>query len=151
MKGFIDRLADILRAAMGSAEDAPRGTSAGTGPRAGTGADSSRFHDPDVQAAWEELDSFMNEGRGDAGDRRRGSARDAGTRRGPDETLRQDYANLEVPFGADMDTVRRSYKRLILRYHPDKHSASPEAQRVALEISKKINASFERIRAQRER
>jgi curved DNA-binding protein CbpA len=64
-----------------------------------------------------------------------------------DESLRQDYANLEVPFAADIDTVRRSYKALMLKYHPDKHGGDPQKQKIALEITKKINESFERIRA----
>ena len=67
-----------------------------------------------------------------------------------DESLRQDYANLEVPFGSDIDTVRRSYKALMLKYHPDKHGGNAQEQKIALEITKKINESFERIRARNE-
>ena len=63
-----------------------------------------------------------------------------------DESLRRDYANLEVPFGADIEDVRRSYKSLVLRYHPDRFAADPEKQAIALEITKKINESFERVR-----
>jgi len=51
-----------------------------------------------------------------------------------------------VPFGAEMEEVKRSYKSLVLRYHPDRFAADPEKQKVALEITKKINQSFERIR-----
>ena len=75
-------------------------------------------------------------------------ARAAGARPrpAPDESLRGDYANLEVPFGADIEEVKRSYKSLVLRYHPDRFAADPEKQGIALEITKKINQSFERIR-----
>jgi DnaJ-domain-containing protein 1 len=87
--------------------------------------------------------------RGGTGARaRRGEGSQARRPRPPaDESLRQDYANLEVPFGADIETVKKSYKTLMMRYHPDKHAGNPEKQRVALEITKKINESFERIRA----
>ncbi len=149
MNSFIDRLAEFLRSILGSDDQ----------PSAGAGQQSRRTSvDPDLQDAWDELNDYMNAGRegdqagpGSAGRGGAGGRGGTGTRRRPpDESLRQDYANLEVPFGADMDTVRRSYKSLILRYHPDKHGRNPEEQRVALEITKKINESFERIRASQE-
>ncbi len=143
MSSFMDRLAEFLRSILGSDER----------PSPGQGQQARRpFVDPDLQDAWDELNDYMNAGR-------ESEARDGGGRAGgrgtgapsrPDESLRQDYANLEVPFGADMETVRRSYKSLILRYHPDKHGRNPEEQRVALEITKKINESFERIREHQE-
>ncbi len=144
MSGFIDRLADFLRGILGSDEP-------GTSSRAGQGT-GARYVDPDLQDAWDELNDYMNPGGAAAGERTSGQrqGRTGTPRPAPDESLRQDYANLEVPFGADMDTVRRSYKTLILRYHPDKFGGDPARQKVALEITKKINESFERIRAGRE-
>jgi len=68
----------------------------------------------------------------------------------PTNPLRPDYANLEVPFGSDIETVRTSYKSLMLKYHPDKHAGDPDRQKIALEITKKVNESFERIRARHE-
>ena len=141
MEGFIDRLAEFLKSLFGDEG----------GPTRGRGSESAgtRFRDPDLQDAWEELDDYMRAGAAteSEGRTRRQSAR---PRRPVDESLRQDYANLEVPFGADMDTVRKSYKKLVLKYHPDRHAGNPEKQRAALEITKKINQSFERIRAQHE-
>jgi DnaJ-domain-containing protein 1 len=138
MSGFIDRLAEFLRGIMGGDEtpSSDRGSSA-----------RQRFVDPDLQEAWDELNDYMNTGRETSGHRTgAGRQRTETPRYAPDESLRQDYANLEVPFGADMETVRRSYKALILRYHPDKYGKDPQKQKVALEITKKINESFERIR-----
>ena len=137
---FIDRLAEFLRSLRGDEDGAARGGTEGSGP-AGS-------RDPDLQDAWKELDDFL---RADAGRAERGNERRS-TRpaRAPDESLRQDYANLEVPFGADMETVRKSYKRLVLAYHPDRHSGNTEQQRIALEITKKINSSFERLRGRQE-
>jgi DnaJ-class molecular chaperone len=134
--GIIDRLGDFLRSVLGDEE-----------PSRGRPAGGQRFVDPDVQEAWQELDDFMRTGtepprQDGAGESRAGDARRAAR----DEALRQDYANLEVPFGADIETVRRSYKHLILKYHPDKYAGDPQKQKAALEITKKINESFEKIR-----
>lgn len=56
--------------------------------------------------------------------------------------IRQAYARLELPFGSDLDTVRRSYRRLMRRYHPDRHVADPERERVATEIAQKLTVSY---------
>ena len=143
MDGFIDKLAGFLRDLMGNGGSAPRAKSTG----------SAGYQDPDLREAWEELDDYM---RGGTGERKQQSRRQGGTQesrgsRPPvDESLRADYANLEVPFGSDIETVRNSYKTLMLRYHPDKHAGNPEKQRIALEITKKVNQSFERIRSRHE-
>jgi DnaJ-domain-containing protein 1 len=138
--GFIDKLADFLRSVLGDGDAASRGASGADGsPR------HARYADPDLQEAWEELDDYMRTG---TEKERPRPGKDDGPRtpKPADESLRHDYANLEVPFGSDIETVRASYKRLIMRYHPDKQAGDPEKQRVALEITKKINESFERIR-----
>ncbi len=157
---FTDRLAEILRSLMGNKGDESTGR---PGTRTGSGAgypgSDPGYRDPDLRAAWEELEDYMRGGSGTAGQ----SAGAGGEQGGPwsrgdgrrrpeppvDESLRRDFANLEVPFGADIETVRRSYKALMLKYHPDKFAGDPEKQRVALEITKKINESFERIRNRR--
>jgi hypothetical protein len=144
---FIDKLADLLRSLLGDGGASDRGRNASSrGSEAGFGRGASV--DPDLRDAEQELDDFLKGGAG--GTNRAGGAEGRRSSRPAqriDESLRPDYANLEVPFGADIETVRRSYKSLMLKYHPDKHSGSPEEQRVALEITKKLNESFERIRS----
>ncbi len=137
MDGFIDRLAEFLKTLF-------RDERAGGGPRPAGGT---RFQDPDLQDAWEELDDYMRTGTDQP---RQDEGRQSRRREPVDESLRQDYANLEVPFGSDIETVKKSYKALMLRYHPDKHGGDPQKQKLALEITKKINESFERIRARHE-
>ena len=113
MKGFTDRLADFLRSILGSDGDEAADRA---GSRAGA-----RFVDPDLQDAWKELDDYMNTGREAPRESARERARSSsGARQQPDESLRQDYVNLEVPFGASLEDVKSSYKRLMMRYHPDK-------------------------------
>ncbi|HEY9594128.1 MAG TPA: J domain-containing protein [Spirochaetia bacterium] len=139
MDSFIDRLAEFIRSLN-------RGDTSGDAARRRT--DGPGYVDPDLAEAWKELDDYMRTGKNEEPPRDgREHRRESGpTRPSPDESLRQDYANLEVPFGADMATVRKAYKRLILKYHPDRFAGDPAKQRDALEITKKINESFERIR-----
>jgi DnaJ-domain-containing protein 1 len=137
VEGFIDRLAQVLRSLFGNEEGNFEGSAVGR-----------PSIDPDLRAAWEELDEYMRTGAG-------GFAGKPGGHRAkeshpPDESLRQDYANLEVPFGADIETVRASYRRLMLMYHPDRYAGDLEKQKLALEIAKKINQSFERIKSHQE-
>ena len=147
MDGFIDRLADLLKSLLGGDSGSAARRNAGrtddqpAGPFGGAAS-----RDPDVKEAWDELDDYMRGGTGKAGSRTEGHS-SSRPKPSVDESLRQDYANLEVAFGADIETVRKSYKSLMLKYHPDKFTADPEKQRVALEITKKINESFEKIRS----
>jgi len=65
---------------------------------------------------------------------------------GLDSELAGYYSNLEVPYGADLETVRASWRRLVRRYHPDLHGTDPEKQRVATELVKGLNQAFEQVR-----
>lgn len=55
------------------------------------------------------------------------------------------YANLEVPYGSDLTTVRRAYKRLVRKYHPDMHSGDPEKRRIANELTQGLNRAYEKL------
>jgi DnaJ-domain-containing protein 1 len=63
----------------------------------------------------------------------------------PDDELRLAYAALEVPFGADFATVRKSYRQLMRKYHPDRHTGSPEKQKAATELAQKLSQAYELI------
>ncbi len=60
-----------------------------------------------------------------------------------DDELRRAYAALEVPFGSDFATVRKSYRTLMRKYHPDRHTASPEKQKAATELAQKLTLAYE--------
>jgi DnaJ-domain-containing protein 1 len=66
-----------------------------------------------------------------------------------DDELRKAYAALEVPFGADFATVRKSYRVLMRKYHPDRHTGSPEKQKTATELAQKLSAAYKLIERQR--
>ncbi len=59
--------------------------------------------------------------------------------------LARHYAALEIPYGSDLETVRQAYKRLMKKYHPDRHARDPEKQRVATEVVKQINHAYSEI------
>ncbi len=110
----------------------------------------------DEQAAWDEVERAVREGqyrtssRG-GGYRRTGSnpgTAAPGARRpgGPDPRLAQLYAQLECPYGSDLNTVRKHYRALMLKYHPDMHSGRPEKQRLATELTQKLTMAYNELR-----
>jgi DnaJ-domain-containing protein 1 len=56
--------------------------------------------------------------------------------------IRTAYARLEVPFGSDLTTVRKAYRRLMFRYHPDRHVTDPECERLATQVSQGLTVSY---------
>jgi DnaJ-domain-containing protein 1 len=75
---------------------------------------------------------------------RRSSARPDMPRRtaAGDDAIRKAYAALEVPPGSDFETVRKSYRRMMRRYHPDLHVGSPEKQRAANELTQRLTEAY---------
>ncbi len=60
-----------------------------------------------------------------------------------DAELAGHYANLEVPYGADLETVTRGWKQLLRKYHPDLHSNDPEKLKIANQIVQELNRSYQ--------
>lgn len=59
------------------------------------------------------------------------------------KTLRQYYANLETPYGADLNTVKKNYRRLMRKYHPDRHSGDPEREELATRLSQELTRAYQ--------
>ncbi len=133
MDKFFDRLGDFVRSIIsetGRRSARPSGSSGGGSP--------GRAADPDMRDAWDELDAYLK-------GEERVRPEPAAPRDPAREALRQDYTNLEVPFGAPLEQVKKSYRRLLAVYHPDRNAANAEQLRLATEITKKINVSYRRI------
>ena len=64
---------------------------------------------------------------------------------GPPDPLRLAYAALEVPYGADFATVRKSYRTLMRKYHPDRHTSSPQKKKAATELAQKLTLAYDLI------
>jgi DnaJ-domain-containing protein 1 len=105
-----------------------------------------RYYDSDYQEAWEELDEFLNEGKAESHRTYRQKRTYSQKTDTEQESLKQDYANLEVQFKASFTDVKKSYKRLLRKYHPDRFANNPKKLKIATEITKKINESFTKIR-----
>ena len=62
-----------------------------------------------------------------------------------DPRLERYYANLELPYGADLDQVRAAWKRMMRTYHPDLHSRDPEKRQVANELTARLTEAYEEL------
>lgn len=58
------------------------------------------------------------------------------------KAIEQYYANLEVEVGSDLETVKRAYRRLMRRYHPDKHAGDPEKYRNATVLAQSLTRAY---------
>ncbi len=108
--------------------------------------------DPDLDAAYEELDDYLNrkeyrfekEANTDWRSARTSGARPSGVKLPPEE-LRTDFDLLGVKFGADNETCKTAYKNLLKLHHPDRHAGHEGNYKKATEKSAKINAAWDRI------
>lgn len=62
-----------------------------------------------------------------------------------EKTIEDYYANLEVSYGADRETVKKSYRRLMKRYHPDRFDDNPEMQQLATELSQELTRAYREV------
>ena len=126
MDRFFDKLGDILSSLTG-------GKARANDPR-----------DPDEREAWEELNAYL------AGTEPERSSGGGSRAFSPDvlakAKLKEDYANLGIPFESSFAEVRKEYKKLLRKHHPDLNSRDPEKLMIATEITKRINVSYRRIR-----
>ena len=107
--------------------------------------------DPDFDAAYDELNDFLN-GEDGRSEKKQNEYfwQDSGQRKSaaanlPPEELRADFDLLGVPFGADDETCKAAYKKLLKIHHPDRHAGHEGNYKKATEKSAKINAAWDRI------
>ena len=106
--------------------------------------------DPDLDAAYDELNDYLNRKETSSGEKERFSEtrysaqKNSGVKLPPEE-LRADFECLGVSFGADAETCKASYKKLLKIHHPDRHAGHEGNFKKATERSSRINASWDRI------
>ena len=61
------------------------------------------------------------------------------------------YARLETPYGADAATVRKAFRDLMRRYHPDRFTDDPEREAKATRLSQELTVAYEGLIAHLER
>ncbi|HXU82922.1 MAG TPA: J domain-containing protein [Polyangia bacterium] len=64
------------------------------------------------------------------------------------DEIRRAYASLEVPPGSDFETVRKAYRTLMRKYHPDRHAQTPEKQKAATELAQKLTQAYKLLEKQ---
>jgi len=62
-----------------------------------------------------------------------------------DDAIRKAYAALEVPAGSDFETVRKSYRRLMRKYHPDLHAGTPDKTRAATDLTQRLTQAYKTL------
>ena len=55
------------------------------------------------------------------------------------------FETLGLPYGTPFEEVKRTYRQLMREYHPDRHTGSPEAERIATQKTQEITAAYELI------
>ncbi len=59
--------------------------------------------------------------------------------------IREAYAALELPLGADRGDINRSHDALVARYAPDKHQDDPKRQAAAAELTRRIGEARDKL------
>jgi curved DNA-binding protein CbpA len=132
---------------------------------------SQRTGDPDLDAAYDELNDFLNKDLSDSDRRERddsrrsqaeaqrareyaaknaqsGSSHSYGQTRpsnGPSQGLVNDYRVFDLPVGTKLPQVKTVYKKILMEFHPDRHAGNPEMLKKSTEYSSKVNAAYQRI------
>jgi len=66
------------------------------------------------------------------------------------DTVARHYATLGLQKGAGMDEIKRAYRKLSMKYHPDKvRHLGEEFQKISEEKMKEINAAYEYFKKQK--
>ena len=78
--------------------------------------------------------------------RGRSAGRAASSRRSPqDKQLAQYYANLELEPGATRDDIKKAYRDLMRKFHPDKFLDDPEKHRSATELAQSLTEAYRKL------
>jgi transposase len=103
--------------------------------RTGTGASS-------AAAASAEADAKRR-----AEEQRRAGARTSGggSKATSEKRLRELYEQLEVPYGASFEDVKRSFRRLMRKYHPDLHAGDPVKHQAATELTMSLTEAYREL------
>lgn len=62
------------------------------------------------------------------------------------DPVRRAYRTLELPYGADQEAIKHAYRTMMRKYHPDRHTSSPDKQKAAHELSLKLTEAYRILR-----
>jgi hypothetical protein len=140
---IFDRFERLFKSWIAGEEEVLGGRTRG-GPRGRASGDS------DFDAAMAELDDFLDLGRTETEAREKAESqrreREARARpSGPPPEILRAYRILGLAHGTPWPEVKAQYKRLLMKNHPDRNSATPEQLERSTEISAQINAAYQRL------
>lgn len=72
-----------------------------------------------------------------------GEARTTGVQQDP--VLAAYFANLEIPYGSDVATVKKAWKKMMKKYHPDLHSSDPDKRNVANRLCAELTHAYQEL------
>lgn len=110
-----------------------------------------RYSDPDLNAAYEELNDYLGGGDGrkkpgDSSTEKKTEKETAGKQKRPvPEELKKDFAELGLSPDAQADECKSAYKKLLKLHHPDRHSGDPEKIKKATEKTARVNAAYDHL------
>jgi hypothetical protein len=145
--GIFDRFGEVLKSYLNDEDGRAFGNHSEGTPHSRKG----RYNDPDVEAAFEELDEYLKGGKPGASvksDAAGSSRAAAGNNRSVQlfpESFIGDFAELGLPLGASADECKAAYKKLLKLHHPDRHAGHAANMKKATDKSARINAAFDRI------
>lgn len=62
-----------------------------------------------------------------------------------DDKIAEYYKRLDLPYGASFDEVRASYRKLMRKYHPDRHVGNPKKQKAATELTMRVTQAYNEL------
>ena len=62
------------------------------------------------------------------------------------EQRKQWYRTLELSDGAPVAEVRRAYRKMVAKYHPDRFASDPDKYAAATEVARKITEAYDGLR-----
>ncbi len=73
---------------------------------------------------------------------RRASARARSALHREDPAIAKYYKTLNLTYGAKYPEVKKAYRALMRKYHPDLHTATPKKQKAATELSMRVTQAY---------
>jgi DnaJ-domain-containing protein 1 len=64
---------------------------------------------------------------------------------GRNDKLAKYYKVLDLPYGADFEQVKASYRKLMRKYHPDLHTQSPQKAKAATELTMQVTEAYNEL------
>ncbi len=62
-----------------------------------------------------------------------------------DPKIAAHYKTLNLPYGAEFDEVKKAYRTLMRKYHPDLHGGSDKKQKAATELSVRVTQAYNEL------